>query len=206
MPADVLDSMKAFSATGFWNQLAKISHAFYVIRHFVPFMLYCRPAVAGPRVYDFLKALKQNEAKDLAVGTAGFCWGGHFVTKFCWNEEQNKLENGTRATDCGFVAHPSFLTYPTDIENITLPYSCAACEHDPQMSPAQAKQTEEILRGKTAKSKDQGIEHEFVMYNGASHGFAVRADEKDTHEAECGKQAEVQAIKFFTRWFGNPPP
>ena len=197
--------MKAFSATGLWNQLAKVGHAVYLAWHFLPFMFWCRPAVTGPRVYGFVKALKQNEAKDLPVGTAGFCFGGHFVTRFCWDKEQNKLDDGTRATVCGFVAHPSFLTYPTDIENITLPYSCAAAEHDPQMSAEQAKQTEETLKGKTAKQKDQGVEHEFVMYQGAHHGFAVRADEDDKEEAERGKQAEAQAVKWFTRWFANPP-
>ena len=206
LPPDVLTSLKAMSATGLWNQLWKVGHAMYMMYHFVPFMLRCRPAVTGPRIWSFLKALKQNEGKDLPIGTAGFCWGGHFVTRFCWDQEQNRLSDGTRVTDCGFVAHPSFLTYPTDIENIHLPYAVAASEHDPQMSPEQAKQTEEILKTKTEKSKDQGIEHEFVMYHGANHGFAVRADEEDKEEAERGKQAEAQAVKWFTRWFANPPP
>lgn len=74
------------------------------------------------------------------------------------------------------------------------------------MSPEQAQQTKEILTAKTAKTKDQGVEHEFVMYDGAHHGFAVRADEDDKLEAEAGKKAEAQAVKWFTRWFTNPPP
>lgn len=65
------------------------------------------------------------------------------------------------------------LTFPQDIEKIKLPYSCAASEFDGQMSPENAKQTEEILKAKTAKTKDSGIEHEFVMYKGVHHGFAV---------------------------------
>lgn len=76
-------------------------------------------------------------------------------------------------TVCGFTAHPSMLTFPQDIEKIKLPYSCAASEFDGQMSPENAKQTEEILKAKTAKTKDSGIEHEFVMYKGVHHGFAV---------------------------------
>jgi dienelactone hydrolase len=155
-------------------------------------------------VYNFLKSLKQNEAKDLPVGTAGFCWGGQFVTKFCWDLEQNRLQDGKRVTACGFVAHPSFLKYPDDIQKIELPYSCAASEHDQQMSPDQAKQTESILKEKTEKAQAKGIEHEFVMYNGAHHGFAVRADEDDKEEAERGKQAEAQAVRWFEKWFANP--
>lgn len=55
-----------------------------------------------------------------------------------------------------------------------LPYSFAAAElEDPQISPAQLKQTKEILEGKTAMQKLQGIEHEFVLYDGVHYGFAV---------------------------------
>lgn len=161
--------MKALSATGFWNQLYKVGHFFYLARHFIPFLINCRASVTEPRVFGFLKSLKQSETKDLPVGTAGFCWGAPFVTKLCANEQSNKLEDGTRVTDCGFIAHPSNLKFPDDIESVVLPYSVAAAEHDPMMGPEQAKQTEEILKAKTAKMKDQGIEHEYVMYDGVHH-------------------------------------
>ena len=82
------------------------------------------------------------------------------------------------------------MTYPDDIEKIKLPFSCAAAsEKDPQMNAEQAKQTEQILKEKTEKGKSEGIEHEFVMYQGAHHGFAVRADENDKEEAARGKEA-----------------
>lgn len=144
------------------------------------------------------------------------------MTALCHDEV--KADDGKRLTVAGFVAHPSFLKYPGDIEKIVLPYSCAASEIDPQMSADNAKQTEEILKSKTAKTKDQGVEHEFVMYEGVHHGFAgksdilrgsqrgcangfvVRADEDAKHEAEAGKKAEKQALSWFTRWFANPPP
>lgn len=224
LPSEILISFKAMSATGFWNQLYKLWHGVYLARYFIPFMLYCRPAVATPRILSFIKALKANEAKVLPIATAGFCWGGKFVTELC--KDQVKADDGGRLTECGFTAHPSFLTYPDDIEGIVLPYSCAAAElEDPQMSPAQAKQTREILTAKTAKQKDQGIEHEFVMYEGkfapissqlvrllivltlgTHHGFAVRADEDEKHEAAQGKKAEEQAVKWFSRWLSSPAP
>jgi dienelactone hydrolase len=142
------------------------------IRHFIPFLFFCRYGVTAPRIYSWLKALKQNEAKDLVVGTAGFCWGAQFVTVLCHDLEENRLD-GKRVTECGFVAHPSALKYPDSINPIVLPYAVAASEHDPQMSPDQAKQTEKILQEKTEKTKSEGIEHEFVLYHGAHHGFAV---------------------------------
>lgn len=134
MPLEVMISFKAMSATGIWNQLYKIGHMIYLARYFIPFMYYCRPAVAAPRIYSWLKAFKKNEAKDLPVGTAGFCWGGHFVTALC--SDEIKADDGSRLTVCGFTAHPSFLTFPDDIEKIKLPYSVAACEHDQQVSTA----------------------------------------------------------------------
>lgn len=205
-PDSLLLSLKAFAATGLWNQLSKVWHAIYVSWYMIPFWRSCRPAAARSRVYNFLRTLKQNEAKDLPMGTAGFCWGGKFVTELCWDQEQNKTEAGTRVTVCGYVAHPSLLEIPGDIDNITLPYSCAAAELDHLMSPDKAKEMQEVLQTKAAKMKDRGVDYGFVTYPGVEHGFAIRADENDTHAAEQGKKAEKQAVEWFERWFSNPPP
>ncbi|KAI7153914.1 dienelactone hydrolase family protein [Hortaea werneckii] len=204
MPADMMDSFKALGKTGLWNQLAKVGHILYMIRHFIPFQWYCSPSTASPRISDFFKSVRANVASDLPIGTAGFCWGAKFVTELCWN--QTKTDDGKRLIDCGFIAHPSFLKYPDDIEKVVLPLSCAAAEHDMQMSADNAQQTKEVLTAKTAKTKDDGFEHEFVMYDGAEHGFAVRADENEKHQAEQGKKAEDQAVNWFSRWFAHPPP
>lgn len=204
MPPDVMISFQAMSATGFWNQVYKIGHALYLMRFFPPFLYYCREGVASPRIYNFFKAIREKEAAKLSVGTAGFCWGAKYVTELCW--DQIKTDSGERVVDCGFIAHPSNLKYPDDIEKVSLPLSCAAAEIDMQMSAENAKQTEDVLVAKTAKTKDQGVEHEFVMYEKAYHGFAVRADEANVEEAERGKKAEAQAIAWFGRWFAEPPP
>jgi len=71
MPADMMISFKALSATGFWNQLYKFGHALYLARYFLPFMYYCGERKAKPRILKWFTALKENEAKDLPVGTAG---------------------------------------------------------------------------------------------------------------------------------------
>jgi len=197
-------SFKALSAPGFWNQVYKASHFAYLLRWFIPFMVYCRPAIASPRIFTFFKSLKDAEAEALPIGTAGFCWGARYVTQLCW--DQTRTDAGKRLVDCGFIAHPSMLNYPGDINMVVLPLSCAAAEHDQQMSPDNAKQTREILVAKTAKTKDSGVEHEFVFYDGAHHGFAVRADEGDEQEARQGNKAEEQAVNWFNRWFAHPPP
>jgi len=197
-------SFKAMSAKGFWNQLWKLGHALYLMRYMLPFMYYCRPSRSTPKIMDFFKALKNAGAKNLPVGTAGFCWGGKYVVELCW--DQTKTDDGKRLVDCGFIAHPSYVKYPGDLEMVVLPLSCAAAEIDMQMSPENAKQTKDVLTAKTAKTKNSGVEHEFVMYDGANHGFAVRADEDEPHEAEQGKKAEDQAVSWFSKWFENPPP
>jgi hypothetical protein len=204
MPPDVMVSFHAMAATGFWNQIRKIGHALYLLRYIPPFIYNCREGVASPRIYSFFKAVRENEAAHLPVGTAGFCWGAKYVTELCW--DQTKTSSGERLVDCGFIAHPSSMKYPSDFEKVTLPLSCAAAEIDPQMSAENAKQTEDVLVAKTAKTKDHGVEHEFVMYEKAFHGFAVRADEDNVEEAERGKKAEAQAISWFGRWFAGPPP
>ncbi|KAK0917595.1 hypothetical protein LTR91_012667 [Friedmanniomyces endolithicus] len=201
---DVMVSMKALSATGWWNQLYKVGHVLYLLQWFPVALFNLRDAKTRPRIFPFFQALKENEAKNLPIGTAGFCWGAKYVTELCW--DQTKTKDGKRVVECGFVAHPSGLKYPGDIEMIVLPYSCAAAEHDMQMSAEQAKQTKDVLTAKTAKTKDHGVKHEFVMYDGAHHGFAVRADEDEKVEAEQGKKAEAQAIDWFKGWFANPSP
>lgn len=131
--------------------------------------------------------------------------GAKYVTELLWDQTKSPSTN-KRLVDCGYIAHPSNLRYPGDINMVVLPLSVAAAEHDMMMSAEQAKQTKEILAAKTAKTKDQGVEHEYVMYEGANHGFAVRADEEDLHEAEQGKKAEAQAVAWFGMWFAKPPP
>jgi len=204
MPADIMISMEALQATGFWNRLYSLGHFVYLIRWFPAFLWTCRESVAKPRIMAWFKALRASQAANLPVGTAGFCWGGKYVTELCW--DQVKTEDGKRLVDCGFAAHPSMLKYPGDVEAVLLPLSLAAASNDAQMSSEQAKQTKDILTAKTAKTKDQGLEHEFVMYEGAHHGFAVRADEKQIDQAKMGKQAEEQAVAWFKRWFATPPP
>lgn len=74
IPEEALVSLKAMEQTGLWNNIWKIGHAAWLFRYFVPFLFYCRASVAGPKIHNWLKALKKNEAKDLPIGTAGFVY------------------------------------------------------------------------------------------------------------------------------------
>ena len=139
MPEQTLLSLKAFSATGLWAQLAKIWHGLYIMRWIIPFFFFCRASVARPKIASFLSSLKTKSHPDLPIGTAGFCWGGKWVTELCWDGEMNRTRDGAKVTCCGFTAHPSLLQYPGDVEKVRLPYSVAAAENDGQMSPVSSK-------------------------------------------------------------------
>lgn len=199
LPADLLISVKALFASGFAAQFYKIGHLLYLLAYFIPFNIACRPSVCRPRVFDFFKAVRSDEASNLKVATAGFCWGAKYVTELCWDEVK---VDGKSLVNCGFIAHPSKLKFPDDIEKVAIPLSVANAEHDPQVKPGSAAAMKRVLEGKTAKLKDHGVTHEYVFYPGAHHGFAVRADEDDVEEAERGKKAEAQAVNWFVKWFG----
>ena len=199
MPLEVMISLKAMSAKGLWNQIYKAGHVAYLMKMAIPWMIMTRPSVCRPRIFNFLAALRSDEAANLPVGVAGFCWGGKYVVEALW--DQSKAPNGEKLVECGFIAHPSYVKYPDDIDKVVLPLAVAMPEMDNQTSPENAEAMRKTLEGKTAKSKDQGIEHEYVFYKGAHHGFAVRADEKEVEEAERGMEAQAQAVKWFTKWF-----
>ncbi len=158
-------------------------------------MYYNRLSITKPRVFDFFKALRDNEAADLPVGTAGFCWGGKLVTLLCQDSE--KASNGKSLVDAGFTAHPSGLTLPNDVEAVQKPLSIANGTLDFQLTMPGVNQIQEVF-GK----KEQG-RYEIVVYEGAKHGFAVRGNPKVERELKQGAEAEDQAIAWFTKWLGT---
>lgn len=213
MSPGILTSLSVIEGSGLVNNIKKIYHFGYLAYWLVPFLFRNGDGVVRPQILEFFRGLKSSHP-DLPVGAAGFCWGGKWTVELCHAKHRSSPPVGNPQPQsagqsggtgeplivCGFTAHPSRLTFPTDIEAVELPLAVAASgKHDPQMSREQGEQTKAILEGKNKKV--DGVEHEFVWYEGACHGFAVRADEDDEEEAERGLQAEKQAIAWFTKWF-----
>ncbi|KAI4845886.1 hypothetical protein E4T44_05371 [Aureobasidium sp. EXF-8845] len=198
-PQDLIISIKALDATGAFAWVTKAYHFLKLVWRGWPFLRNDKAHLVRPRVVKFFQSL-QSSHPELPVAAAGYCWGGQWVVELCSNKEDYNVE-GKPLVVCGFTAHPSRLTIPTDIESVVYPLSIAAAGIDQQIPKAKAKQIEDILKAKTAKTKDEGVEHEFVMYDDVHHGFAVRADENEGYERECGKKAEDQAVRWFTKWF-----
>jgi len=58
------------------NAIKKIATMLRFAPAFVHFALCTRKSKIRPNMYKFFHSLRENEAKGLRVGVAGFCWGG----------------------------------------------------------------------------------------------------------------------------------
>jgi dienelactone hydrolase len=50
-----------------------------------------------------------------------------------------------------------------------------------------------------SETKPKG-QNEVVIYPGAKHGFAMRADPKDEGQTKSAGEALTQAVAWFTKW------
>jgi dienelactone hydrolase len=149
-----------------------------------------------PKVTSWLEALRKSPEGNLPVGAAGFCWGGKHTVNLCHGF---KTGTGRNLIDAGFTAHPSSLDIPTEIEKVRLPLAIAHAEKDMALKAAQFETIKEVLE---KLKKEESVESECIQYDGATHGFAVRADERKD-EAKQAADAEEQAIKWFQTHFAK---
>ena len=160
----------------------------------MPFIYHNRAGKSYPVVKKFMVDIRENEAADLHVGAAGFCWGGKHVVLLAGDEER---VNGKPLIDAGYTAHPSMLTIPADIENIKRPVAFACAEADHSLSLELVQKIKAIVEEKPAEAKG-----EVVIYEGCGHGFAVRADLSTKDVAKQADAAEAQSIRWFDKHFG----
>ncbi|KAL8629797.1 hypothetical protein Q9189_004470 [Teloschistes chrysophthalmus] len=147
-----------------------------------------------PQVTSFVAALRENEAS-LPIGAAGYCWGGKHVLNLASGHA--KTTDGKPLIDAAFVAHPSYVVVPDEIQPIKRPLSVAVGDNDIAFKPNQVEQTKAIFAQK------DNVPSEVVIYPGARHGFAVRCNEKNEKEARQGEEARKQAVNWFSVQFGK---
>jgi len=210
MPIPALDLMEKIMKPASW--LTTILYKpFYVLRAAsmaIPFFFANRASIAKPRIFAFFQALRTSappfETNSLKIGAAGFCWGGKYTVLLAHDTPSSRVHRHesqlTASTlepliDCAFIAHPSMLSVPSDIENIVVPMSACVGDVDMAMSKKDAFAMKEIL-----EVKKKG-DHECAVLDGAKHGFAVRTIKDDKHQLDCADQAETQAVNWFLRWF-----
>ncbi|PTB45699.1 hypothetical protein M441DRAFT_159785 [Trichoderma asperellum CBS 433.97] len=189
-PLYMMESMKIVSSdVGIFT---KIRHGFRVLCAILPFLFINWPSKAWPRVKGFFEQLRKEEGASLSVGAAGFCWGGKQVLLL---GRGDKID-GRPLIDVGFTGHPSLLSLPADINNLTLPVSFAIGDHDSYLSVAQAENIKAIVEAKPELARG-----EVTVYPDCGHGFCVRADHKFPDAVKQADDATDQCIAWFNTHF-----
>jgi dienelactone hydrolase len=182
-----MESLRAPSPSIFTAIFYKPLWLLRVIGAAVPFLFFNRESVTKPKVFKFHNALRSDpETESLKIGSAGFCWGGKYT--ICLAQEPNLI-------DVGFTAHPSKMKFP-EWDRVQKPLSIGIGDVDTGIKIDMVKDIKTLLEGET-KPKGQ---NEVVIYPGAKHGFAVRADPRDDGQTKSAGAAMKQAIDWFTRW------
>lgn len=173
-----------------------------LLYHMVPFLYYNGFNHSMPRVQPFFEAVRDNESteQNLPIAAAGFCWGGQHTFALA-SGEYKSTKSGKVICDAHFTAHPSNVKVPDAAKKVTLPLSVAAATRDKVMTLDQSREVEAILREKETK---EGLKHSGVVYyQGAGHGFGVRADPADKEVVKHADASIKQAIDFFNAVFAD---
>ena len=159
----------------------------------IPFKRSNEFSISWPKVTSWLEALRSSGEGEMPVGAAGFCWGGKHTINLCHGTKSTK---GVNLIDAGFTAHPSNLEIPAELEKVKLPLAIAHAEKDMSLSPAKFEQITKALE----ELRGEGVKSECRVYGGATHGFAVRADERKDEKKQAAA-AEEQAVEWFQKHF-----
>ncbi|KAJ6544816.1 alpha/beta-hydrolase [Mycena vulgaris] len=132
-------------------------------------------AQTTPPLLAVIKALKARGVKQIAA--TGYCFGGLYAVRLVQN---NTVSVGT-------MAHPSFLTVPTDFDLMKeishVPVEINNAELDTGFTPAVAAQTDAVMVGQYAPGYLRR------QFDGVAHGFAVRANASDPVQVAAKKGA-----------------
>lgn len=191
-----MDSLLNPSPSLFTTLLKKPLWAIQFLSQAIPFLLRNKESIALPRILAFHRALRDTptaEAEGLKVGSAGFCWGGKYSILLTHARAEDEGRGGL--VDAAFVAHPKEMAFPSEWEKIDRPFSMAIGDVDMGIGIGDVRRIKGLLEGER-----RGIEAEVRVYEGARHGFAVRADKGDEGQSRSAVGAKEQALGWFGRW------
>jgi dienelactone hydrolase len=159
---------------------------------FIPFKYHNSFQTTWPIVRDFIKSVRENEGSELPIYAAGFCWGGKHVVNLGFGGDV--ASNGKPLINAGFTGHPSFLEIPSEIEKINIPISFALGDADLVVKAPQIKLIQQVFENEAKADKG-----EVQIYEGAGHGFCVRADLFLKDANKHAEESEKQALAWFER-------
>ncbi|KAK8125591.1 Hydrolase tropI [Apiospora kogelbergensis] len=197
-----IDGLMGPSPDWYTTLVSKPYWALKTIVAMLPFLFWARRSVAKPRIISFFQDLRASpppfQSHGLKIGVAGFCWGGYYAIFLAQDNLETRVAPPGSAeemplVDCGFTAHPSSVSIPSDILSVRLPLSVANGPDDTLMGRENMAKLTQILEA------NEEVAHEVIVYEGARHGFANRGDPNDPKQAEMGLRAEDQAVRWFTK-------
>lgn len=104
-------------------------------------------------------------------------------------------DGGKTLINAGFTGHPSWLEIPGEIEKLTVPMSFALGELDMAVKGPQIEEIRDVVH------RLGDAVGEVRVYQGAGHGFCVRADYVPGDQTRRAEEAEEQALSWFGRHF-----
>ncbi|KAF3918294.1 hypothetical protein ABW21_db0204065 [Orbilia brochopaga] len=195
--------------------LMKPWYLFWVLRGMLPFRMVNSIPRSYVRVLKFVTGVRNAREGEGLLGIAGFCWGGKhaFLLSSARNLEYktpstsndngiNTMEGEECLIDFAFTGHPSHVTLPDDISSLICPISVAMGTEDFMNPLSFSKRMQALLEAKTGRAAGS----ELVLYEGANHGFACRADLSDERMRECAKGAEDQFVEWVARMVARLRP
>lgn len=197
-----------FAPTPFFNVKRQLSRAFNLARglaYGIPFFYRAFPSkkVCFDPCLAYARRVKADLPEGAKLGIAGFCWGGYQSINMCAHPS---IEGGNEPlVDAQFCAHPSGLNAPDDIINGVMkyktPFSIAQGTEDSVLKQPKLEEAAALLRQKAGPGKGQnGYNYQIKYYEGAGHGFSVRATPGNEAEARGADEAKEQAIDWFKKW------
>ena len=207
MAAHVLESVEWLLASplSVTDALPKAWTVLTLLPHIIPFMIWGHPKNNYSTILKFARDVHAELPQGGKVGVCGFCWGAWPSTKLC---SEATVDGGSeRLVSAQFNGHPSYIVAePTLISDclakFKTPYACAVAEKDFQFNADVATKTEAQLREKLASKGDgeNGMVYEFKVYEGATHGFCVKAREQDMKSYH---EAAAQAVGWFNKYLNG---
>ncbi|KAJ5143681.1 Dienelactone hydrolase [Penicillium bovifimosum] len=193
-PISMMTSTKeVLNTSGIITWLMKPYYIASVLKDAIPFIYWNTFEASWPIVKDFFKSVRENEGAEVPIYGAGFCWGGKHIVNLAAGVDT--ASNGKPLLNAGFTGHPSLLEIPTEIEKISVPVSFALGDKDVVLKPPQIGQIQKIFASEAGAGKG-----EVVVYEGAGHGFCVRADFVLDDASKQADEAENQALAWFEKY------